>query len=187
MNGLIDFRTPAAGFDQPIEMWLACHERVLRMLNLLVRLRDHVAAGEPGDSAAITATSILRYFEEAAPRHHEDEEADLFPRLLAHLAGAERDRVGRLVDELRAEHTEVDGLWAGLRDPLRAIEAGTARVLDGARVDRFVARYTRHVERENDVLAPAFKRVFAHAELDEIGRSMAQRRGVDWDTLVARR
>ena len=36
--------------------------------------------------AAESATSIRRYFNEAAPRHHEDEEIDLFPRLPQRLA-----------------------------------------------------------------------------------------------------
>ena len=51
MTGTIDFRTPGAGFDQPIEMWLACHERVQRFA--LERNRKRVlgwesqAAGDP--------------------------------------------------------------------------------------------------------------------------------------------
>lgn len=187
MTSIIDFRTPAAGFDQPIEMWLACHERVSRMLGLLERLRDHLAAGERGESAGITATSILRYFDEAAPRHHEDEDADLFPRLLAHAKGEEFDRLERLCNELRAEHAATDAAWAELRPALEAIAAGTPVPLDEALVERFVARYRAHVEREEDVLTPLFRRVFDAGELDEIGRAMAARRGVDWDTLVARR
>ena len=31
---LIDFRTPAAGFDQPLELWQACHERIADRLVL---------------------------------------------------------------------------------------------------------------------------------------------------------
>ena len=38
---VIGFRAPAAGFDHPIEMWQACHERVKRMSALLQRLAQH--------------------------------------------------------------------------------------------------------------------------------------------------
>lgn len=35
---------PAVGFDQPYEMLEACHERVERSLNLLLRLGAHLRA-----------------------------------------------------------------------------------------------------------------------------------------------
>ena len=49
----------------------------------------------------------------------------------------------------------------------------------------FVTDYREHVERENDVLASAFRRAFDAAELEAIGRAMAARRGLDWDELFA--
>ena len=33
---------PAATFEQPFEMLVACHERVIRTLDLLQRLRAHL-------------------------------------------------------------------------------------------------------------------------------------------------
>jgi len=124
MRAIIDFRTPAAGFDQPIEMWLACHERMLRMIALLVRLRGRVAAGGTSESANVTATSILRYFNEAAPRHHEEEEIDLFPRRLMHLKGSEWDKIALVVEALQEEHKQLERAWPELRPALIAFEAG---------------------------------------------------------------
>ena len=66
MTSTIDFRTPGAGFDQPVEMWLACHERVQRFAALLSRLADHVRKQGADEDAQVTATSIRRYFNEAA-------------------------------------------------------------------------------------------------------------------------
>ena len=76
--------TPAlAGFDEPIEMLKACHERIERQLSTLERLLPHLAANGCDGEARQAAANILRYFNEAGPHHHADEEQDLFPFLLA--------------------------------------------------------------------------------------------------------
>ena len=78
-------RSPGAGFDQPFEMLDACHDRVRRSLDLLRRLRDYLRGHGHGcdDSARQAARDVLRYFDIAAPLHHEDEELHVFPPLLA--------------------------------------------------------------------------------------------------------
>ena len=76
----LDFSSPSAGYDQPLEMWIDCHKRIARMNSLLQRLVDHLKHHAVDKHAGVTATSIRRYFDEAAPRHHDDEEVDLFPR-----------------------------------------------------------------------------------------------------------
>lgn len=183
----IDFRTPGAGFDQPLDLWQACHERVLRMCTLLQRLQEHLATRGVDGDAKITAVSVLRYFDEAAPRHHEDEELDLFPGLLAHLKpGLERDEgLRRALELLRQDHRDMDGLWRILRVPLAEIAAGRQAVLDDAVIGLFVSRYRSHCEVEDTVLAPALRRLLTEREITALTRSMAARRGVDWDEIRA--
>ena len=142
-------------------------------------------AGGSIEAAGVTATSILRYFDEAAPRHHEDEELTLFPRLLAHLQGADRQKIERTIDDLRYDHGRLERSWTALRPALIAITNGTTVSLDTEATVGFVTDYREHVERENDVLASAFRRAFDAAELEVIGRAMAARRGLDWDELFA--
>ena len=103
----------AAGFDQPFELLRGCHARITRMDALLLRLIDHVALKEtqgrpkfpcsprgagrradPGGAqegtdaqAQQAADKVLRYFDVAAPLHHEDEELHVFPLLRASAAG----------------------------------------------------------------------------------------------------
>ena len=182
---IIDFRTTSAGFDQPIEVWLACHERILRMVALLVRLRDHIVAGEARAAARVTAASILRYFDEAAPRHHEDEELDLFPRLLKYSQRAGSGDIASAVEALQQQHQQLDRAWANVRPTLIAVEAGSNIHLNDEATARFVLRYQQHVERENETLTPAFQRAFDRHELDAIGHAMALRRGVSWEELRA--
>ena len=76
-------RSPSAGFDQPFEMLGACHERVQRTLDLLQRLQTYLAEQGVDDSARQAARDVLRYFDIAAPLHHQDEERHVFPPLLA--------------------------------------------------------------------------------------------------------
>lgn len=186
----IDFRTPAAGFDQPLELWLACHDRVRRMTSLLERLQEHLKEEGADESARVTATSIRRYFDEAAPRHHEDEEADLFPllrRLLPTRAPRNAQAVSAALDRLEAEHVEMGKLWQTLRLPLEAIERGENVPLEEAMVQRFASSYRQHCEIEDTVVADALKRCLGDVDLDAVGQAMAERRGVDWTHLHSSR
>jgi hemerythrin-like domain-containing protein len=182
----IDFRTPAAGFEQPLELWQACHQRVIRMINLLQRLNQHIGDRGVDDDAGVTATSIRRYFDEAAPRHHDDEEIDLFPRLRRWLQNGDRPDAEEIVQtlaRLEADHRELAPLWQGLRRTLTAIEKHAPTSFDPAAVSEFVRRYREHVDIEDTVIGPVLRRALAQADLDTIGQAMAQRRGVDWPQL----
>lgn len=72
----------------------ACHERVQRVLDLLGRLRDHVARHEVDHEARQAARDGMRYFDVAAPQHHRDEERHVFPLLEAHGDAAMQRRCG---------------------------------------------------------------------------------------------
>lgn len=186
----IDFRTPAAGFDQPLELWLACHDRVRRMTNLLERLYEHMRNRGLDDAAKVTATTIRRYFEEAAPRHHEDEEVDLFPllrRLLPEKAAEDEAAVVATLQRLEGEHASLGQLWQQIRTTLQAIESGQAAPLDADLVRRFAAGYRQHCEIEDSIIAAALKRCLGSADLDAVGQAMAERRGVDWTHLHSSR
>lgn len=186
---IIDFRTPASGFDQPLALWQACHERVARMNNMLERLVEHLKKNPVDEAAGITATSVRRYFDEAAPRHHEDEEIDLFPRLLAKLHkrdSATAAQTEAAVRTLLADHADMHALWTAIREQLLRIEAGRAPQFDDAQVTLFVTRYRMHIAIEDQQIAPALRRLLKTRDLQEIGSSMAARRGVDWSELAAK-
>jgi hemerythrin-like domain-containing protein len=186
----IDFRTPAAGFDQPLELWLACHDRVRRMTSLLERLHEHLQLHGADESARVTATSICRYFDEAAPRHHEDEEVDLFPllrRLLPVRAPEQEAAVTAALRRLESDHVELGRLWRQAREILKAIESGQPALPEPELVKRFVAGYRQHCELEDTVIAGALQRCLGDADLDAIGEAMAERRGVDWTHLHSSR
>ena len=96
--------TPGAGFDQPFEMLDACHDRVRRSLDLLARLRSYLRDKGCDDSARQAARDVLRYFDMAAPLHHEDEERHVFPPLLAQTGDAP---LLALVRQLQRDPSEI--------------------------------------------------------------------------------
>jgi hemerythrin-like domain-containing protein len=187
---IIDFSTPAAGFDQPLELWLACHDRVRRMTGLLERLREHVALMGADDAARVTAGTIRRYFTEAAPRHHQDEEIDLFPLLRRRLPDAAPERAAQVaaaIERLEADHVALGKVWDRLLPVLQAIERGEAAALDPADVRVFADGYRGHCEVEDTIVADALRLCLAGADLDALGQAMAERRGVDWTHLHSSR
>lgn len=185
MKGTIDFRTPGAGFDQPVEMWLACHERVQRFAALLSRLAEHLTAQGADEDAQVTAMSIRRYFNEAAPRHHEDEEVDMFPRLRERL-DSERDRtVLGVLEQVEADHLEMAGLWKRLDAALAEVSRGQPVALEQPLIDRFATMYRHHIDAEERVVLPALRRVLGSDDWAAVGRAMAERRGLDWDEIAS--
>jgi hemerythrin-like domain-containing protein len=166
---------PAAGFDEPFEMLHACHDRVRRMLHLLARLQQHLAEHGTDATAREAATDVMRYFDRAAPEHHEDEERHLFPRLALSPDAALR----ALVLRLQAEHVAMEQQWARLRTDLLAVRAGQAVPPEAhARWLAFGALYGAHIEAEDTLAYPAARVLVAPEEEPTIGREMASRRGV---------
>lgn len=166
--------SPAAGFDEPFGMLAACHDRVLRTLGLLARLAAHLPAHGADGPARQAAADVMRYFDLAAPAHHEDEERHVFPPLRA-AGGA----AAVLADELHGEHERMAGAWQALREDLQHVAGG--RLPDagaGARWRAFDALYRAHVRREDEAAYPPVRSRLDAAALAAMGADMARRRGL---------
>jgi hemerythrin-like domain-containing protein len=167
---MMKFSSPAAGFDEPFAMLHACHQRVERSLLLLERLAAHVVQHGADAQARDAARDVLRYFDIAAPQHHEDEERHVLPALRAQGQGV-------LADRIATDHVAMSAAWQALRPWLLAVQQGVA-ALAPPDLPRFAAHYREHIAlEEGSVLAPV------QAALDDagqraMGREMAQRRGV---------
>ena len=165
------------GFDDPLEMLLACHRRIERQLDTLERLQTHVQENGVDADAILAAQSVLRYFVKAAEHHHEDEEKDLFPLLEQRIpAGEEKARFNALRERLEGDHDAVRSQWARLRKPLEAIADGLRRSLAAAEVQEFTAAYRRHIAAEETALQELFERWIDERDRGALGRSMRARR-----------
>ncbi len=167
---MIKFSTPAAGFDEPFAMLHACHERVERSLALLERLAAHVAQHGTDTQARDAARDVLRYFDIAAPQHHEDEERHVLPALRTHDQAA-------LADRIAADHVAMSAAWQSLRPWLLAIGQGDASAVIPD-LPRFTALYREHIALEEGSAFTRAQSVLDAAEQQAMGREMAQRRGV---------
>jgi hemerythrin-like domain-containing protein len=167
-----------AGFEAPLEMLLACHDRIRSRCSTLLRLRSHVAKKGADAEAIDAARGVIRYFDSSAPHHHEDEERDLFPALLEAMPGSDPVCIRELTASLADEHRELARLWARLRSWIAVIERGETPPPDAGEIQSFVDLYERHARREEEELFPMAERLLGEPELEQIGRAMQLRRGI---------
>ncbi|MFN4265664.1 MAG: hemerythrin domain-containing protein [Aquabacterium sp.] len=165
--------TPPPSFEEPIEMLQACHEKVRHFARLAPKVAAHVAQHGADQQARDAAQAIMRYFDLAAPLHHQDEEEDLFPALTSLHDAA----LNGTMDTLTAEHDQLAGLWRITREWLVLIEAGQTEPTPPA-IHIFAQAYSDHADREEREVYPHAKRLSA-ALLWDIGTKMAQRRQIN--------
>jgi hemerythrin-like domain-containing protein len=173
---ILAFGGPQARPDDPVGWIEACHARIEARLATLERLEGHHAEHGADADLARAVEGIVRYFDEAAPHHHADEDQDLFPALRRHAIARRDDRVLAALDELAAAHGPLEAAWAGLRTSLLAIAAH--RAPDRRAIDRFVRGYREHMALESGTILPAARRWLDPAECRGIGAAMARRRGI---------
>lgn len=171
----------AAGFDDPLEMLLACHRRIEKQLETLKRLRAHLAAKGVDPEASTAAQSILRYFARSAVDHHQDEEHDVFPLLEVRMeASGDAVRFRALRAVLEADHRELEAAWHHLKRPLEGVAEGLMRTLPEAEVQAFASAYASHIRAEESVLREFFPRWIGERDREKLGRAMAARRNVPY-------
>jgi hemerythrin-like domain-containing protein len=175
MESVVDlYPAPGAGFDQPFEMLYACHQRVERTLDLLGRLSAHLGTHGADAQAQQAARDVMRYFDLAAPHHHEDEERHVLPCL--------RDRGhAALAERVLREHAAMAVAWAEVRGVLLGIEQGRCEIDHAAIAQRwlaFAALYREHIALEECEVFPLARERIDTDGLRAMTDEMARRRGV---------
>ena len=158
------------GFDDPVGMLRACHEKMLTHCEWLTALADNEGLD---DAARETARNISRYFSQSALLHHRDEEQDPFPRI-----NRQSLKIAELVYTLKREHETLDALWASIAAELKQLPADGFSAVFRQAAREFSTLCSQHIARENRELLPLLSNSLSHQVLLEIGESMAKRRGV---------
>jgi hemerythrin-like domain-containing protein len=173
-------RSPGVGYEEPFEMLEACHERVQRMLSLLGRAR--VYAKEHGcDEPFLNAIKdVIRYFDNAAPQHHLDEELHVFPVVLA----MDEEHLNKIVLQLQNDHKKMEENWAIIRAMLTLIAKTTPKkpVFSSDQnilIDEFVTMYEKHISLEEDQIYTVAIQKISNDSLASMSKEMALRRGVN--------
>ena len=166
----------APGFDQPLDVLLACHSRFEKQCATLEKLLTHLPQRGSDADAQRAARNILNYFDNAAVHHHDDEERNLFPLL---------ERAGQgewceVVELLTGEHDDLAQLWRTLRPPLQAIAQGEAVALNVNHAERFIALNRSHIAFENERVLPLARQILSATDLLTLGHAMAARRGATY-------
>lgn len=179
-SSLPGLHSPAAGFDEPFEVLGACHDRVRRSLALLQRLVEHVARHGADAQARDAARDVARYFNLAAPAHHEDEERHVLPLLRASADARLQEAAQRMLDD----HERIRATWQALEPALQALhQRGELAPTLAEAAQAFVQAHAGHLELEDGLAFPGARALQetapdAAAQRLAMGRDMAQRRGV---------
>ena len=149
--------TPAP--DAPIDTFSTCHASILEHLRALAALPGLL---EQAALARRVAADSLAFIRDVVIVHHQDEEHELFPAVLASAApGIEQDRVRSVVEQLTREHREVEGAYATLEAGLKAAASGRDARIEVAAVAALVGRYQAHARFEEEVFLPLSQRILA--------------------------
>ena len=148
-------------------------------LALLQRLRAHVQEHGADVSAQQAARDVLRYFDIAAPLHHEDEELHVFPALIAGTDTAMKDLALRLIHE----HRQMEQAWSTARQLLGQLAEAEApwqpwTAAQTEHLDRFARLYEAHLQAEDQLAYPAARLVLDPSALQAMSADMMGRRGV---------
>jgi hemerythrin-like domain-containing protein len=176
----VQIDTRESDFSNPLGLLSDCHRRIEHFLDVLVRVsaKGKDAPFLPQERAALE--KALAYFRNSAPKHTADEEESLFPRLRE-----SRDAQSSLdcLRDLESDHQ------AAARDHAIVDSLGQLWLVQGVlaepqirkmsqALERLSATYKRHIAIEDTELFPLAARVFPHEQLSDVGREMAERRGV---------
>jgi hemerythrin-like domain-containing protein len=169
-------------FSNPLGLLSDCHRRIEHFLDILIRVCDQ-ATGEPLTQPERAALEkALAYFRNSAPKHTADEEESLFPRL-RECAGDDARSSLECLAELENDH-QTAALDHDLIDRLgqRWLASGVLTAEDRDQIRQALRRldetYARHIAIEDRELFPLAGRLLEAEQLAEVGREMAERRGV---------
>lgn len=138
--------------DAPVASFSKCHEGILANLEALATLP---ALLEPAERARRIAAETLAFFRRVVYEHHQEEERELFPAVLASAqVGAERQRVQELVARLTEEHRRIEHAYERLERGLKDVAKGHDSDLDGAAVEALVTAYAAHARFEENHFLP---------------------------------
>lgn len=175
-------KKPENDFTNPLGLLSDCHRRIEHFLGVLLDVTRQAKGGALDDPQGEALGVALRYFRETAPKHTLDEEDSLFPRMRAsrHDESADARALIEMLhhdhEEAESAHAEVDRLGAEWLNNGR-LDAEKAEQLEGLLSD-LANTYERHILAEDSQVFPLAGRILEAAQVQEIGKEMAARRGV---------
>lgn len=169
----------APGFDQPLAVLKHCHDRIRKQLATLEKLLPHLQKNGADAEAQKAVLAVLKYFQSAAPLHHDDEEIDLLPELQRTASGADADLLIATLPTILQQHQQMADQWCRLEAQLSKIADGSSAALSSEDVAQFQALYQEHMQIEETQIAPMAMRLFTPGQMHKLGQAMQARRGIN--------
>ncbi len=164
---------------KPLNSFVDCHAGIISHLHSFGEL---AALLEPAARARQIATETLEFFRSAVFSHHKDEEKELFPTVLAKARpGEEKARMQRYVDQLVAEHRQIEAMWRKLEPHLEKIAKGQPDAkLVSDDITVLVKSYQAHAALEENEFLPLSSQILGrdNAGMAELGLSLHIRHAV---------
>ncbi|MFQ6018296.1 MAG: hemerythrin domain-containing protein [Kiloniellaceae bacterium] len=159
----------------PLELIQSEHRHHLELCDRVIALADQQRL----EAVAEGAEMLLGHFIEGLPRHAEDEENDLLPKLKARCRP--EDGIDGILSEIEREHAVDTFLAHHVVLDLKVLASGgkldqPMRLFNNLRA--FAEAQRRHLAWENAVVLPLARRRLGPADLEEMGHNMAARRGL---------
>ena len=168
----------AADFEHPVEILTQCHDYIAHHCQALRKLCEYLPVHGADKRARGSAAKAIHYFDTAGGAHYEDEELDLFPRLLQAARGENAEGVALLIARLTREHRDMQALWKILRADLERIARGEGATLSKCIVAEFDDLHRQHMTTEEEQLMPLVSSLLSPTALTCIGQEMAKRRSI---------
>jgi len=149
------------------------HERQLEVCSGLEKL----VSASPAEPVAEWAVSLLSFLTEDLPLHVQDEELDLFPKLISRRPPA--GNLGEILEQLISEHEVDEGLADLVVRDLKAVARGGSPehpLRFQMNVRAFCEMQRRHLSWENNVVLPLAQTLLTEGDKQDLAQRMAARR-----------
>jgi len=166
-------------FSEPTGLLSDCHRRIEMFLGSLERVGQVIDSPLTSDTR-IALESALRYFHEAAPKHTQDEEESLFPRL-RQIHSPEMKSALSTLKALEDDHRHANSLHAEVHIlGTQCLEKGCLPLREADRfrqaLSDLASIYGEHIRIEDNVVFPAAKRALSQSQKAAISGEMSSRR-----------
>lgn len=169
-------------FADPLGLMSHCHRKIEAYLAGLAASGEILlGGGREGLAAAFQVIDAAReHFAMRAPKHTEDEEISLFPRMREY-GGQEAEEALAALAALETEHRVAEGVHCEFDELIKWLPRdGSAGVDEINLFDELVTEltdlYRPHIRVEDEVIFPAAARVIPSDVLSMIGEEMRARR-----------
>lgn len=160
------------GFDDPLGVLRACHERMLAHCDILEKLPAHIAAEGVDAEARSAIRNVVTYFSTSAVHHHQDEEQDLFPIL-----NRQSLKLADIVHRLKRDHEKLDQMWQQLSAALKTPATLADNTEFAEQAKAYCDACRQHITVENKELLSMAQHILSSRQLEDLGKAMARRRG----------